>query len=109
MTPQQAEFTADDFAALPLRDNFRLCDLTKVPATWGRPQFKAEIGSYDGFSPGYMKMIRFYAVTLWEALALLGYGWVMRFDDDSRLVSGVAYNLFDRMRAEHKASGGHTT
>ena len=43
-------------------------------------------------------MIRFYAVTSWDVLSRLDYEWVMRFDDDSLLLSAVRYNIFDDMR-----------
>lgn len=50
-------------------------------------------------------MMRFYSVTIWQTFWLLGYEWIMRFDDDSRLHSAIPYNLFENMRAENKIYG----
>ncbi len=95
----EGEFTPAEFDPVGYTGNLRLCDLGQLRGVWGRPHVKGPIAKVSGFAPGYLKMIRFYAVTIWEALALLGYEWVMRFDDDSRLHTVVAYNLFADMRA----------
>lgn len=80
--------------------NIRFCRLNKHPAIWGRPHEASPIAGIMGFSPGYLKMIRFYSVTVWETLDALGYDWMMRFDDDSQLLSPIRYNIFDFMRNE---------
>jgi alpha 1,2-mannosyltransferase len=51
---------------------------------------------------GHRHMCRFYGITLWETVAKLGYDWVMRFDDDSFLLSEVKYDLF-----KHLADNGY--
>jgi hypothetical protein len=43
---------------------------------------------------GHRHMCRFYGITLWEHMARLGYDWVMRFDDDSFMLSEVKYDMF---------------
>ena len=50
-------------------------------------------------------MIRWYAVTCWDVLEALGYEWMMRFDDDSFLLSRVDYDWFAAMRREHRDYG----
>ena len=54
---------------------------------------------YPQYSEGYRHMCRWYTIGLWETLERLGYGWVMRLDEDSRLLSEVPYNLFGYMRS----------
>lgn len=73
----ESEFFAEDFKELKYSSTLRLCDLNRVPDIWGRP-FGGRIVSHSGFSPGYIRMMRFYAVTIWECFSLLGYEWVMR-------------------------------
>lgn len=84
-----------------------MCNLMKTSA-WGLPE--GTINTFDpllngGWSMGYRYMIRFYAVTVWELLKSLGFNWMIRFDDDSQLMSMVPYNLFERMRSEKKIYG----
>lgn len=94
----EGEFTESDFMNLTYQGNLRLCNLTLAGAgVWGRAN--GEINSIGTFSPGYLKMIRFYSITMWTLFAEMGYRWVMRFDDDSRLHSSIKYNIFDYMRA----------
>ena len=50
-------------------------------------------------------MIRWYAVTCWDVLEALGYEWMMRFDDDSFLLSRVDYDWFAAMRRENREYG----
>lgn len=98
----EGDYSLSDVSTTPFSGNIRLCDFSNVPYVWGRPHVEDPIVSVHGYSPGYLKMIRFYAVSLWETLSIMGYGWVMRFDDDSRLHSPIEYNLFDNMRLEKK-------
>jgi len=51
----------------------------------------------SGFSIGYKKMIRWYAIRIWPVLNMLGYTWAMRLDDDSFLLSPIKFNLFSFM------------
>ena len=44
-------------------------------------------------------------MTIWRNLLDLGYEWIIRFDDDSLLLSPVTYNLFDFMRESKKVYG----
>jgi hypothetical protein len=46
---------------------------------------------------GYRSMCRFFAVRIWPVLRAQGYRWVMRFDDDSYLLSPIRYNIFGFM------------
>lgn len=96
----EGDFNQSDFTYSNLR--LRYCDLRLLPSVWGRPHVNDPIRNWKQYSPGYLKMIRFYAVTIWETMALLGYEWLMRFDDDSKLVSEITYNIFDFMRIEKK-------
>ena len=56
---------------------------------------------------GYRKMIRWYAVRIWPALKAKGYRWVMRLDDDSRLLSEIPYNIFGFMEVSHARTPCH--
>ena len=42
-------------------------------------------------------MIRFFTVGIWEVAEELGYGYIMRLDDDAYVLSPIAYNIFARM------------
>ncbi|KAH8071781.1 hypothetical protein JL721_4289 [Aureococcus anophagefferens] len=87
---EPADATALDGAA-----NVRFCLLTEETG-WGSPPW-LPVMPENKFSAGRY-MIRFYAVTIWRTLRRLGYEWVMRMDDDSFVLSPVAYNVFDDMR-----------
>ena len=50
------------------------------------------------FSVGYRHMIRLFAIELWDIVAVRGYEFVMRLDEDSLLLSPVQYNIFEYMR-----------
>jgi len=96
-----------DVARLPLPPsvNLRLC-LLDCCSGWGPPPGVSSLPYYvpgvyplEHWSAGYFYMIRFYAITLWQALHGLGYRWVMRMDDDSVIHSPIDYNVFESMRA----------
>ena len=82
----------------PAEVNVRFCRL--APRTgWGRGRGQDRIRPRETrWSEGYMRMIRFYAVTGWDTLRHLGYEWWMRMDDDSFFLSNIDYNVFDAMR-----------
>ena len=82
----------------PSEVNVRFCRL--APRTgWGRGRGQERIRPRETrWSEGYMRMIRFYAVTGWDTLRHLGYEWWMRMDDDSFFLSNIDYNVFDAMR-----------
>ena len=52
------------------------------------------------FSTGYRHMIRLFTISIWRLIAREGYEYMMRLDDDSAILSPIAYNVFDRMRSE---------
>jgi hypothetical protein len=85
----------------------RLCNVTHFKGLWGPPTWdKTDYPPrLSAFSLGYHFMIRFYSVTIWQALIDLGYEWMLRFDDDSQLLSPVTYNFFDFMRTNNKVYG----
>ena len=96
--------------------NLRLCLLQKNTKHWGDPPHWPSNGSktaglytsvqWSGiWSRGYHYMIRFYAITIWTLLDELGYQWMMRFDDDSKILSPIDYNMFDAMRDQNKIYG----
>lgn len=59
---------------------------------------RSEWLGWPRFSLGYRHMIRWYTIGLWEYLERRGYDWVMRMDEDSRLLSPIPYNIFERMQ-----------
>ena len=59
--------------------------------TWITPS------SWPPFGLGYRKMIRWWFVRVWPTMHALGYTHVVRFDDDSFLLSRIPYNMFDFM------------
>ena len=44
-------------------------------------------------------MIRWYVVGLWEVLDRMGYQYVMRMDEDSRILSAIPFDIFSLMAA----------
>jgi hypothetical protein len=54
---------------------------------------------------GYRHMCRFFGIRIWPALQKEGYRWVMRFDDDSYLLSPIRYNIFGFMEAHNLSYG----
>lgn len=58
------------------------------------------------FTLGYRHMIRWWTRLVFERAHALGYGWVMRMDDDSLLHSRVEYDIFAYMTA-HRFSYGY--
>ena len=80
--------------------NVRWCVLNEKSG-WGRRSDQRSVKLKDDrWAPGYLFMIRWYAVTAWDVLEALGYEWAMRFDDDSFLVSPVDYDIFGAMRRD---------
>ena len=57
------------------------------------------------FALGYRHMIRWWARMVFQRAHALGYGWVMRMDDDSQLLSEVDYDLFAFMRSRQLQYG----
>eukprot|EP00900_Chrysochromulina_parva_P007145 jgi/Chrpa1/16431/Chrysochromulina_OHIO_Genome00024991-RA len=55
---------------------------------------------YPKFSIGYRSMIRFLTIKLWDFASELGYEWVMRMDEESRLASPIHYHIFTQLQAE---------
>ena len=51
------------------------------------------------YSLGYRHMIRWYVVGLWEVLDRMGYQYVMRMDEDSRILSAIPFDIFSLMAA----------
>ena len=60
---------------------------------------------YPRYSEGYRHMCRWYTIGLWETLEGLGYAWVMRLDEDSRLLSRVPMNVFAYLIARRMRFG----
>ena len=59
------------------------------------PRFiTTELIAKPRYSIGYKKMIRWYTIRIWEVLSTLGYTWVWRLDDDSKILSPIPYNIF---------------
>jgi hypothetical protein len=90
-----------------------LCNLSATSA-WGLPKHglthKQRRKHYDlmketKFATGYLYMIRWYAVTIWPLLRSLGYEYMMRFDDDSLILSCIKHNIFDTLRANKALYG----
>lgn len=52
----------------------------------------------EQFSTGYRNMCRWYAGLLFEFVDQLGYDYVMRFDEDSYLLSPISYDIFEYMK-----------
>lgn len=97
----EGDLSSRDADALSKRTNVRWCKLD-LSSGWGAPPSQESLSlvrSAGQWSPGYLYMIRWYAVTCWKVLRGMGYEWAMRFDDDSFLLSHVPYNIFDRMRS----------
>lgn len=58
------------------------------------------------FSTGYRQMIRFFALGIWIFTVVeLGYRWVARLDDDSRILSHVPFHIFTFMERHGFAYG----
>jgi len=85
--------------------NVRWC-LLSAETGWGRRPDQVDLKQRERrWADGYLSMIRWYAVTCWDVLEALGYAWMMRFDDDSFLLSAVGYDWFDAMRSEGREYG----
>ena len=95
---------ADALARVP-DANVRWCLLNERTGWGPRADQRGAVAKDPRWAPGYLYMIRWYAVTCWDVLDGLGYAWAMRFDDDSFLLSPVAYDLFGAMRASKMTYG----
>ncbi|CAB9514279.1 Probable mannosyltransferase [Seminavis robusta] len=104
----EGDFTWDDVPINKLDGmNVRLCNLKHAEGAWGPPP-NAQVPPKSPEMPwsvGYRNMIRFYAVTVWDVLADMGYEYVMRLDDDSNFMSPIQYNLFDALRSQDAVYG----
>jgi len=49
------------------------------------------------YSVGYRLMIRWYAIRIYHVMAMMGYTWVLRLDDDSGILSPIKFNIFGFM------------
>jgi len=105
----EGDLTRADADALEGATTVRFC-LLGAKTGWGKPaaQQGVQLVRKNRWSLGYLSMIRWYAVTCWDVLHALGYSWVMRFDDDSFLLSPVPYNVFEAMRTTSKVYGFRT-
>jgi hypothetical protein len=90
-----------------------LCNLKLTPA-WGLPKHglterQGEVTSAlmtkAKFAIGYLYMIRFYAVTIWQQLDSMGYKYMARFDDDSLILSCLRHNIFETLRVNNAVYG----
>lgn len=103
----EGDLSVHDADALSSRTNVRWC-LLEAPF-WGAPPEQRGLAPREArWSIGYLSMIRWYAHTCWDVLAKLGYEWMMRFDDDSFLLSHVPYNLFGLARSSRADYGFRT-
>ena len=98
----EGDFTAADQAKI-VADRNEVSFMLLEGENWRDPPPEAgNPGGWKGIeSVGYRKMMRWYAVRIWPALAKRGYTWVMRLDDDSILLNNVPYNFFGFMEANH--------
>jgi hypothetical protein len=53
------------------------------------------------YSLGYRFMIRWYAIRIWHVMAMMGYTWILRLDDDSKILSPIKFNIFNFMETNH--------
>ncbi len=83
------------FARLPTRYWSMPPTLRINQSTWEQPRFTL----------GYRHMMRWYATTLWPCMAEMGYEFVMRFDEESFLLSPVRYSFFEHMRSNNLEYG----
>lgn len=63
----------------------------EIPPLW-------DDGTGNTFGMGHRHMYLFYAQTLFDLLANMGYDWCMRLDDDSFLHDLIEYDLFAHMQ-----------
>ena len=99
----EGDIDKNDTSSVKYLTNVRFCRID-LSGGWGN-RGNASAKNYGEFSVGYLKMIRFYAVTIWSILNSLGYKWMVRFDDDSILLSDIDYNIFEFMRTHNKTYG----
>ena len=64
------------------------------------PRWYERGASHYHWTLGHRHMCRFYGITIWRKLDALGYDWVMRFDDDSFMLSAVDYDMFQFAAAQ---------
>mmetsp|Transcript_11684 Transcript_11684/g.39072 ORF Transcript_11684/g.39072 Transcript_11684/m.39072 type:complete len:303 (-) Transcript_11684:426-1334(-) len=99
----EGDMSPRDADALSGATNVRWCKL-KAETGWGARDAKqlAQSRKDERWHDGYLFMIRWYAATCWRTLEQLGYGYMMRFDDDSFVLSPIRYDVFHELR-----NGGH--
>ena len=102
----EGDLNESDISFVKYKNNIRFCRVDTSGGWGNRKNVPAE--KLRMWHVGYLKMIRFYAVTIWSILDNLGYKWMIRFDDDSRLLSDIKYNIFDFMRTNNKSYGYRT-
>jgi alpha 1,2-mannosyltransferase len=104
-------YTAEDELELRkdgTRNEIHVIMLEEGTKFWSVPQFINQdtysqwVGA-PGFSIGYRHMCRWYAAMLFEFAEQLGYEYVMRFDEDSYILSEIKYDLFEFMKREDKS------
>lgn len=57
---------------------------------------------------GYRHMCRWFGHGLFLYLSKAGYNWMMRIDDDSKILSKIDYNIVDMLEASNKVYGFRT-
>lgn len=102
----EGDLNKSDISFVKYQQNYRFCRID-MSGGWGNRQ-NVPAKNLNMWHVGYLKMIRFYAVTIWSILDNLGYKWMIRFDDDSRILSDIKYNIFDFMRTNNKTYGYRT-
>eukprot|EP00924_Labyrinthula_sp_SR-Ha-C_P016018 snap_masked-scaffold_4-processed-gene-16.16-mRNA-1 protein AED:1.00 eAED:1.00 QI:0/0/0/0/1/1/4/0/1358 len=70
----------------------------ELPGIFDTSKLDPERWTDDSFSVGYRHMCRWYAGLIFEFMGKLGYEYIMRFDEDSFLLSPVEYDIFDFMK-----------
>jgi len=110
-----ADFTNDDMDLIgnelgsSFRDALYFIDLNNTQY-WKRPKWHIDDDpdkmwyAYPLFSEGYRRMMHWYAIDIWNFFKDYGrrngceYEYIMRFDEDSFLLSPVKYDVFDFMK-----------
>ena len=83
--------------------HIRVANLSETPAFWSLPPlptlrtFDLSKAEMQNFGMGYRLMCRFYGRALFYFVYNLGYEWMIRFDDDSRVVTPIDYDLTERL------------
>lgn len=108
MVWHEGDLGRQDLPNQPLSFHVTFCNLKhdQASAAWGLPPFAGNDSfSMPLYSLGYRFMIRLFAVTGWKFFFSLGYRYMLRLDDDSQILSPIAYNLFDAMRENNRTYG----